>query len=158
VKITWDDLTINSNTINFDDLLSTWRWLVGKQLQPVVVSAIGDLFLRHEDGRIFWLDVACGILSEVAPSAEEFKKLMVQPVHTNEWFIPQLIGDLKASGLNLGPSQCYSYKVPPPLGGEIELSNFEVCDISVHFNVLGQINEQIKDLPEGTSISEISIE
>lgn len=158
MKITWNDLTVNHSTIDFDDLLSAWRWLVDVHFQPVLVSAMGDLFLRHEDGSIYWLDTAGGMLTEVASSADDFKQLMVQVDNADQWFVPQLIGDLKSTGLNLGPNQCYSFKVPPPLGGEFELTNIEVCDISVHFNILGQIHEQIKDLPEGTPISEIQIE
>ena len=98
VRITWNELTISPDGVDFNDLLSEWRWLVGKEYKPVIISALGDLFLRHDDGRIFWLNTGSGELTEVAKDAEEFKKLMVQSDNTDEWFLPNLIGDLLASG------------------------------------------------------------
>jgi hypothetical protein len=157
MRITWNELTVSPEGVDFDDLLSDWRWLVGEEYRPVVISALGDLFLRHHDGRIFWLNTDWGQLTEVAKSADEFKKLMVQPKFAEEWFIPNLVGDLLSSGKKLGPGDCFSYQVPPALGGEIEPDNFEPTDLSVHFSVLGQIHEQTKDLPEGTPIGEIKI-
>jgi hypothetical protein len=157
MRITWNELTVSPDGVDFDDLLSDWRWLVGEEYQPVVISALGDLFLRHDDGRILWLNTGWGQLTEVAKSAEEFKKRMVQPKCAEEWFIPNLIGDLLSSGKKLGPGECFSYQVPPVLGGEIDPDNFEPMDLSVHFSVLGQIHEQVKDLPEGAPIGEIKI-
>ena len=72
---------------------------------------------------------------------------MQQPDNVNQWFIPQLVGDLIAGGKRLAPGQCYSYKIPPVLEGEIAPANFEPTDLSVHFSVLGQIHRQIKDTP-----------
>jgi Domain of unknown function (DUF1851) len=157
MRITWNELTVSPNGIDFDDLLSDWRWLIGEEYQPVVISTLGDLFLRQDDGRIFWLKTGWGQLTEVAVNGEEFKKLMVQPNNAAEWFMPNLVGDLLSSGKRLGPGQCFSYQVPPVLGGEIGPQNFQPTSLSVHFSILGQIHEQVKDLPEGTPIGEIKI-
>jgi hypothetical protein len=156
MRITWNELTISPAGVDFDDLLSDWRWLVGEEYQPVVISALGDLFLRHDDGRIFWLNTGWGQLTEVAESGEEFKKLMVQPNNAAEWFIPNLVGDLLSSGKKLG-GRVLQLSNSAGLGGEINPDNFEPTSLSVHFSVLGQIHEQVKDLPEGTPIGEIKI-
>lgn len=158
MRITWNELTISPNGVDLDGLLSEWRWLVDESFHPVVISTLGDLFLRHEDGCIFWLDAGWGQLTEVAASAEEFKRLMVQPENANEWFIPQLIGDILTSGQGLRPGECFGYKVPPVLGGEIEPDNFEPTDLQVHLSILGQVHRQVKDLSPGTPIDEIRIE
>jgi hypothetical protein len=89
---------------------------------------------------------------------DEFQQLRQQPEQADQWFIPQLVGDLITSGVRLSPGKCYSYKKPPILGGEIEPANFEPTDLSVHFSVLGQIHRQVKDLPPGTKITKIRIE
>jgi hypothetical protein len=70
-------------------------------------------------------------LTEAATSAEEFKQLMVRPENANEWFAPQLIGDLLAQGKQLGPGECFGYKLPLVLGGEVEPENFEPIDLQV---------------------------
>jgi hypothetical protein len=155
MRLTWNELAVSPDGVDFEDLLSDWRWLVGEEYHPVVISAMGDLFLRHDDGRIFWLNSGWGQLTELAESADEFKKPMVQPNNAGNWFIPKLVGDLLSSGKKLGPGECFSYKIPPVLGGEIDLDNFEPTNLFVHFSILGQIHEQVKELPEGMPIGEI---
>lgn len=83
---------------------------------------------------------------------------MVKPDKANEWFVPQLIGDILTSGKRLAPSECFGYKVPPVLGGEVQPDNFEPTDLQVHFGILGQIHRQVKDLPPGTPIGKIKID
>lgn len=158
MRITWNDLTVDPDDVDLELLLSSWRWLVNEEYQPVVISALGDIFLCHDNGSVHWLDTGIGELTEVASSVEEFQQLIVVPENADQWFIPQLVGDLKTVGKNLGPRQCYSYVVPPILGGEIEVDNFQVMDLLVHVDVLGQIHEQVKDLPPGTPISKIEID
>lgn len=77
---------------------------------------------------------------------------MQQTDHANEWFVPQLIGDLIGSGKRLAAGQCYSYKAPPMLSGKLELDNFEPTDLLVHCSMFGQIGRQNPHLPEGTKI------
>src|SRR3990172_11737994 len=101
MRITWNELTVSQDGVDFDDLLSDWRWLVGEEYHAIVISSLGDLFLRHDDGRIFWLNTGWGQLTEVAKNADDFKRLMVQPKNAEEWFIPNLIGDLLSSGKTL---------------------------------------------------------
>ena len=158
MHITWKELIVNINKHGGDDLLADWRWLLGDSMQLLVVSALGDMFLADAAGRVHWLDTGTGQLTEVAGSAEEFKRLMQQRENADQWFVPELIGDLIASGLRLGPGQCYSYKKPPVLGGEIQPRNFKPTDLSVHFSVLGQIHQKISELPPGTKISDVRIE
>ncbi|MEM1069044.1 MAG: T6SS immunity protein Tdi1 domain-containing protein [Planctomycetota bacterium] len=155
MRITWNELTIDPDGLDFDSLLEEWRWLVPETMSPVVVSALGDLFLRDQDDSIHWLDTGTGQLSRVADSPNEFKQLMQQPDHANEWFIPQLIGDLIESGAVLGTGECYSCGVPPGLGGEFTVDNVKPTDIRVHFSMFGQIFFQTKDLPPGTPIDNI---
>ena len=152
MRITWNELTVGFDPDKSDALLSDWRWLVGDDVQVVVVSALGDLFLRDGEGRILWLDVGAARVTQAAESADECKRLMQQPDHADEWFVPQLIGDLIVSGKQLADGQCYSYKVPPMLSGKMELSNFEPTDLLVHCSMFGQIGRQTRNLPEGTKI------
>src|SRR5947209_8081803 len=117
--ITWNELTVGFDHTKSDALLADWRWLIGDDVQLVVVSSLGDLFLRDPQGHILWLEVGAARITQVAESADEFKRLMQQAEHANEWFVPQLIGDLIVSGKRLAARQCYSYKVPPLLSGKM---------------------------------------
>lgn len=157
MRITWDHLLIPAAGVDFQDLLSEWRWLVNAEHRPFLISALGDLFLQHRNGRIYWLNTGSGEFSVVAANIDEFRQKMVKPEFAAEWFLPQLIGDLLTAGLKLGPQQCFGYITPPVLGGAFEVSNFEPTDLSVHFGVTGQIHRQVKDLPPGTPIGKITL-
>lgn len=152
MRLTWNDLVVSPNGVNFDALLTDWRWLVDAALAPVAITAMGDVFFRAGDGSIHWLDTVAGRLTRVASDADEFKSLIAQPEYLDEWFLPQLVGDLKTGGMSLGEGQCYSYKIPPVLSGPVEPSNVEPTDLLIHFSLTGQIHRQLKGLPEGTSI------
>lgn len=56
------------------------------------------------------------------------------------------------------PLQCAGYRIPLFLGGEDELSNLEVSDMEVYWDMTDQLWEAVKDLPEGTKIGNISFE
>ena len=158
MRITWNELTVRLDNQSSDDLLGEWRWLVGNEACLLMVSSCGDMFLSDSQGHISWLDCGTGQLQQIAGSVAEFDTLRQQRENADQWFMPQLVGDLMARGVKLGPGECYSYKKPPVLGGRIEPSNFEPTDLSVHFGILGQIHRQVKDLPPGTKISDIKIE
>ena len=158
MRITWNEFTVNLAGQNPDELLSDWRWLIGDALHLFMVSSCGDMFLSDRQGHVFWLDSGTGQLQQIANSVAEFHTLRQQRQNSDQWFMPQLVGDLMARGRKLGPGECYSYKKPPILGGQIEPPNFEPTDLSVHFSILGQIHKQVKDLPPGTKISKINID
>jgi len=157
MRLTWTELTVPANNYSQADLLSEWRWLLDTSYQIVLVSSLGDLFLADAAGRIHWLDAGAARLTEVAASLDEFQQLRQQPVHATEWFATQMVGDLLQSGLRLARGQCFSYKVPPMLGGAWEAANFEPTDLSVHFSILGQVCRQVRDLPEGTPVSSVKV-
>jgi len=158
MHITWNELTVDFQKHGAENLLQEWRWLLGDSMQLLLVSALGDMFLADDKGRVHWLDAGAGQLEQIAESPEEFKRLMQQRENVDQWFVPELVGDLLAGGLRLSPGECFGYKRPPVLGGAIEPDNFEPTDLSVHFSILGQIHRQVKDLPSGARISDIKIQ
>lgn len=58
--------------LSVEKLLSDWRWLCPQPLTLVARNAFGDLFLRDEQDRILWLNIAIGRISEVAESFEKW--------------------------------------------------------------------------------------
>jgi hypothetical protein len=152
MRITWDEFTVPFK-LGEEDLFSDWRWLVGETAQPILVTALGDAFMQETDGSVQWLDAGRGEYTKVAATQDEFKQSMA--ANADEWFVPQLVGDLIASDATLGPGQCFSFKKLPVLGGDYDPGNFEPTDLSVHFSLSGQIHQQVKDLPEGTRISSV---
>jgi hypothetical protein len=132
--------------------------LVGSSAQPILISSVGDAFIQDETDKIFWLETGAGVITEVAPSYEEFMAELNDKEKVSEWFLAPIIADLKALNILLERGQCYSYKNLPILGGQYEASNFEPADLSVHLAVSGQICFQVKDLPAGTEIVNVTLE
>ncbi|MEJ2855391.1 MULTISPECIES: T6SS immunity protein Tdi1 domain-containing protein [unclassified Saccharothrix] len=58
----------------------------------------------------------------------------------------------------LGFAECVGYRTPPFLGGTDDDDNLEVVDVEVYWSLTGQLYKQVKDLPEGTPVSGISLE
>lgn len=142
MRITWDELTVKFDGVK-GDFMSSWRWLIGDTAKPVLISSLGDAFLREADGSVYWLDVGGGNYHKVAESYEDFKSAM--ELHAEEWFIPQLVAEIMSfRGLSLGPNQCFGFKTSPAVGGEFEPDNFEPTAIDVHFLRQGRILESTK--------------
>jgi len=153
MKITWNDLTVDFSHIESEKLTEDWTWLIGNEMTPILVSSIGDMFLSDQTGKIYWLEVGRGIFQVVADSIEEFKTKMKNEEIANEWFMFDLVAEIKESEQELSKGKLYSFKELPILGGDYTADNFVLTDIEVHFSLDGQIHKKIKDLPDGTKIN-----
>lgn len=150
--MTLDDLIVDRAGIAPDSLLIEWRWLVGPIAKPVLITALGDLFLCNEHGAILHLDTCSGLLSQVAGCDDEFRSLLTRSDLVDQWFFPQLVRQLKADGMDLSPGQCYGYKLPPVVGGATEVSNMEPMNLLLHFGLSGQLHRGVRNLPEGMPV------
>ncbi|TGK55116.1 DUF1851 domain-containing protein [Leptospira wolffii] len=65
---------------------------------------------------------------------------------------------LKTWGGALKVNECVGYKKPLFLNGADDVSNLNVVDMEVYWSFCGQLFGQIKDLPEGTIIGNITFE
>lgn len=74
-----------------------------------------------------------------------------------EYFSVEWVAALRESGLGVAPDQVYSWSRPPVLGGDHAVENVSVADVEVHFSMLGQIHEQVRDLPPGTRIDRVKL-
>ena len=151
-------LTIRTDGLPFDEMLSDWRWLVSPDFTPVLMTAFGDLFLRDKSGRVHFLDLMAGEFKPVAESQEEFDRLCDDRERRRSWFVGFLFTEVRKKLGDLSAGQCYSCKKPLSLGGELEPENFERTDLQVHYSILGQLHQQIRHLPAGTKINKIKIE
>lgn len=118
-----------------------------------LVNRFGDIFAVFEDDSVNLLDVGCGTIERVAENRDDFANKIDKDDNSNKWLMIDLVDSCMEAGLELSPNQCYGFKVPPILGGSYKVENIEPTDLSVHYSLLAQINEQTKDLPDGTKIS-----
>ena len=152
------DYLIEQSGKDWADLLSEWRDLLPESFTVWLVNRFGDVFLVTEDGSVHVLDVGVGALERVADSRDHFADQIGMDDNAANWLLIPLVDDCVAAGLIPSENQCYSYKVPPVLGGEYALENIEPADLSVHYCVLASLLRQTKDLDDGTRIQEVVLE
>ena len=158
MRISWKELAVDLTGQSSDALLTEWRWLVPATYELRMVSTLGDAFLEDESGAIHWLDVGSAEMTRIADDADEFHRLRQQPHNADTWFEPQLVGALLEGNPGLGAGRCFSYIFPLTLGGEFAPENFEQCSLRTHFDALGKMQWQLKDLPIGTRFTSVKSE
>lgn len=157
MPITMNDLTISPEGIDMDSLLTEWTWAMPEPMRPVLLTAMGDAFAQGESGAAYFIDMIEGQIRPVADDGDSFQALLRNNPFVTQHMFPSRIVELRKAGLTLPPRHVYSYKQLLVLGGNDDLSNMETTDASVHISIHGQVHRQVKDLPEGTPISEIKI-
>jgi hypothetical protein len=153
VSITWSDLTIDFEHLDPEILVEDWRWLVGDEAKLVLISSMGDLFFQHRCGSVYCLLTGSAEYEKVANNSEEFQQKLGEDEFIREWFVVNLVAELKENGVGLEPGKLYGFKQLPVLGGLYHADNFELTDIEVHLAMTGQMNFHIKDLPDGTNVN-----
>jgi hypothetical protein len=103
------------------------------------------------------LNVSDGQLEEVAPSVAEFETAASAPESFDRWFMPEIVREQALLGTVPQEDECLSLQIPPALGGKLERDNIEVADIAVHFSILGQMHQQVRNLRPGTRIDKIEV-
>lgn len=158
MAFTLNDLTINPERVNLDALLDEWSWALPEPLHPVLLTALGDVFAQGESKAVFFIDTVEGTVTKVAETGAAFQSMLTEEQFVDDHFFPSRIAELREAEIFLYPQQVYSHQKPLVLGGEDDIDNVEVTDVSVHLSILGQIHRQVKEFPNGAPISDIIIE
>jgi hypothetical protein len=127
-------------------------------MRPVLLTAMGDAFAQGESGAVYFVDVVEGSIRLVADNGETFQTLLRDTKFVTDHMFPARIIEFRKAGIALQPMEVYSYKQPLVLGGADDIDNVETAFASVHISLHGQVHRQVKDLPDGTPISEIKLE
>jgi len=78
--------------------------------------------------------------------------------YSNEALAADLFEEyLQNQNVKLTPAHCVGYKVPLFLGGEDNLGNLEVIEMEVYWVLCGQLFNQTRERPPGTTIKKITI-
>jgi hypothetical protein len=152
------DYLIDQSGKDWSELLSGWSDILPPSFTLWLVNRFGDVFAVFEDGSIHMLDVSIGAVKRIAEDRDHFADQIDVADNANNWLMIPLVDQCVAAGLTLAHNQCYGYKIPPLLGGQYSVENFELTDLSVHYSLLADIFTQTKDLPDGTRIRRVVLE
>lgn len=158
MSITMNDLTISPDGVEWTQLLREWKWLMCEPMKPILLTALGDVFAQGESQAVYFLDANVGSIDKVALNGDEFQNKLRDIRFVTEKLLPARILQLRKAGITLKPGEVYSHSHPMALGGEDNNENVAPTSVLIHLSLYGQIHRQIKDLPEGTSISDIRLE
>ncbi|MGX9145461.1 T6SS immunity protein Tdi1 domain-containing protein [Mesorhizobium sp. 128a] len=150
-------LFIEPSAEDVAEALDGWKWIGLDGLEPAVVSTFGDIFFRARDGSIHHLDMLDGQLGRVARNWAEFQAILQNETRRDELLLAGLVIAAQKNGLIPAAGQCYDFKKPPVLGGEMNVREMETTFFVVKVHIAGQIHRQVKDLPQGTKINKVTI-
>jgi hypothetical protein len=140
--------------MNIDDYLlvtanKEWSWLLKDWVPPLPVSfniwlvnRLGDAFVVDGSGAVLWLDVGAGICHEAARSREEFAQLLATGSNAERLLHLGLVDACRRARMQIGPSECYGFRIPPTLGGKYEVSNLKPTELAVHYSYQAYICKQ----------------
>ena len=140
-----DDLTIPPEGFDRDTFLADWAWAMREPMLPVLITAVGDVFAQGDSGAVYFVDVVCGDVEQVAQDMAVFRKRLSDAQFVEAYFQPGRISKLRDAGLLIGPREVYAHTKPLVLGGADELANYETSDAAVHVSMHGQIHAQVKE-------------
>jgi hypothetical protein len=146
------DYLLDQNGQDWPSILSDWMGVFTGDFTIWMINRYGDLIVKLQDGSIHMLELGDGSFTQIASDREDFIRKIDEGNNANEWLMIPLVDCCVAAGLVLPPGKCYSYIIPPLLGGEYTVENTGVLDIAVHFSLKAQIYRQTKDLPDGTKV------
>jgi hypothetical protein len=139
--------------LSVNKLLSEWRWLCPGHFRLIAVSAFGELFLEDNVGAIHWLETAIARMSRVADTRDQFYEVIQRPEYRREWFGEDVALALAQQGFRPSNGFCVGYKTPIVFAESIgTVANVYIADLYEYVSFLGDLNFQIKDLPDGGKV------
>ena len=150
--ISLQELTIGTEEFEQSQLLSSWAWRMPQHLQPLFLSTFGDWFFRDGEDRILMFDLVSGELKQIADSKAEFEALLELEDYQREWLMSQMVEQLHQLGIKRAAGQCYAFRTPPMLGGQLLPSNIVLWDLEAYQTGTSKVHQQLGGLPFGTHV------
>lgn len=134
-------------------LLEQWRWLCGQSVTLIARNGFGDMFLRTNDGKILWLNVGGGTLAEIAESESGFERSLSESATRELWFAEEQLAAFAERDLKPNDLQCIGFKTPVVFAESRSVpDNAYVADLYEQVSFLGDLHQQIADVPNGGKV------
>ena len=146
------ELIIKAEEFEAPALLTHWTSRIPQHFRTLFLSTFGDWFLLDGDEHVHMFDLVAGELKQVADSRAEFEALLELEEYRREWLMSHLVERLRQAGVERGRGQCFAFRTPPMLGGELSPGNVVVWDLAAYQAGTSKVHQQVKGLPPGTEV------
>ena len=138
--------------LDADRLLADWRWLCPQPVTLVARNIFADLFLRNVHGKVLWLDVANGKVTQIADSVDEFRELLNYPINRENWLAETDARAAAERGLTPDLNQCIGFSTPLVFAESSVANKPYVADLYDHVGFLGDLHKPLSTLPNGAKV------
>ncbi len=129
-------------------LATNWTWLLEPdQFTLISTSPFGDLFMKDGTGAYCLLDINMGEL-QYANTPGTNPALMFPYA-----FDMVIASEYINAGLLPVDGQCFGYKSQLVAGGTLRVENVYVATVSEYVSFMGDFHRQIRDVPDGTTVT-----
>lgn len=151
-----EEISIETDGINWQECLQHWSWILKKcpEFNILLVTKFGEVFVKADDGAIWFLSTSNASYEQVASSQDELAKLLENQEEYEYFFMPQVISLLDQSIGPLDHGQCYGFHVPCVFEeSTFEPSNFKVIFLENYLIGLGDMLGKLQSTPNGEKVS-----
>mgnify|MGYP000745988269 CR=1 FL=1 len=145
------DYLLDTDSCAWDKLLLPYAERLPQNHKVWLANQFGDLFLIAEDETIHLLNATTGAIGQIAENKESFFTALAE--NLDELLYVHLINQARERGLTLEAGQCYSFKVPLILSGELAVTNIQISDLATVYAFIADLAAQVKGLPEGMPVN-----
>jgi hypothetical protein len=135
-----------------NEIKLAWGWTGINPVKIVAENEFGNLIIRDANDSFWRLcpeDVYCSL---IANDKAELNQLLAAPEFVEDWLMESLVVAAEETLGKLEPGKKYHLATPGALGGEYAPSNFVLVSQTEQIRLSGDVGNQIKNLPDGTSI------
>lgn len=136
------------------EYLSYWEWLLPlrENLQPVLMTKLGDWFLADKNSRLRYLSLLDGDLTLLDATVEDVQsKAFLE--HYHDFLSVDLVEICLDQGRDLPEDMCYGWKVHPILGATFHSSNIQYFSIRMCQWLHSQLHEKLQTQTVGSDDS-----
>ena len=133
-------------------LRRNWAWILDDPTQVLMVNAFGNVLVTCHDGTL-WRVIPEVLTARKVRDDKNYLAAFDDEKFREQWFLEGVADAAEAALGSSREGQCYAFKIWPIMGGGFTPDNMYLATTTEWLAVSGDVGQQIKDLPSGTTIT-----
>lgn len=119
--------------------LRLWPELAGRRIHPLLVSALGDIYVETDTGEVLVVDPLNLDCSRAADSMAHLEQLFSDPAWAQERLVTELLFLAEERGIRRDQHQVFAVAPHPFLSGTLRVENLVAMDLPVWHHICSQL-------------------